>query len=76
MATKAFIIKASEEITPVAEICRKIGINQAAYFNWKKKYAGMLPTDVKKLLGLTWDCVEFDRRVIKASKRPGEFGGM
>lgn len=27
----------------VAEICRKAGISQATYFNWKKKYVGMLP---------------------------------
>ena len=48
-AQKAFIIKQGEEGTPVAEICRKAGISQATYFNWKKKYAGMLPTDMKKL---------------------------
>ena len=48
-AQKAFIIKQGEEGTPVADICRKAGISQAAYFNWKKKYAGMLPTDMKKL---------------------------
>ena len=48
-AQKAFIIKQGEEGTPVAEVCRKAGISQATYFNWKKKYAGMLPTDMKKL---------------------------
>jgi len=24
-------------------ICRKAGISQATYFNWKKKYDGLLP---------------------------------
>jgi putative transposase len=48
-AQKAFIIKQGETGTPVAEICRKVGTGQATYFNWKKKYAGMLPTDMKKL---------------------------
>ena len=33
----------------VAEICRKAGISQATYFNWKKKYAGLLPTEMKRL---------------------------
>lgn len=33
---KAFIIKQGDEGTPVAEICRKAGISQAIYFNWKK----------------------------------------
>lgn len=48
-AQKAFIIKQGEEGTPVAEICRKPGISQATYFNWKKKYAGLLPTEMKRL---------------------------
>jgi putative transposase len=48
-AQKAFIIKQGEDETPVAEICRKAGISQATYFNWKKKYAGLLPTEMKRL---------------------------
>lgn len=48
-AQKAFILKQGDEGVPVAEICRKAGISQATYFNWKKKYAGMLPPEMKKL---------------------------
>ena len=48
-AQKAFIIKQGEDGTPVSEICRKAGISQATYFNWKKKYAGLLPTEMKRL---------------------------
>jgi putative transposase len=46
---KAFIIRQGEEGTPVAEVCRKAGISQATYFNWKKKYAGMMPSEMKRL---------------------------
>ena len=46
---KAFIIKQGEEGTTVAEICRKVGISSATYFNWKRKYAGMLANDMKRL---------------------------
>ncbi len=35
-AQKAFIIRQGEDGTPVEEICRKAGISQATYFNWKK----------------------------------------
>ncbi len=48
-AQKAFVIKQGEEGTPVAEICRKAGISHATYFNWKKKYAGLLPTEMRRL---------------------------
>jgi len=49
-AQKAFIIKQGEDgTTPVAEICRKAGISQATYFNWKKKYAGMMPSEMRRM---------------------------
>ncbi len=48
-AQKAYILKQGEEGTPVAEICRKAGISQATYFNWKKKYAGLLPDEMRRL---------------------------
>jgi putative transposase len=48
-AQKAFVIKQGEEGTPVAEVCRKAGISQATYFNWKKQYAGLLPSEMRRL---------------------------
>jgi len=48
-AQKAFVIKQGEEGTPVSEICRKAGISQATYFNWKKKYAGLMPSEMRRL---------------------------
>ncbi|MBB3991699.1 putative transposase [Croceicoccus naphthovorans] len=51
-AQKAFVIKQGEEGTPVAEICRKAGISQATYFNWKKKYAGLMPSQMRRLRDL------------------------
>ena len=46
---KAFILKQGGDGMPVAEICRKAGISQATYFSWKKKYAGLLPSEMKRL---------------------------
>lgn len=48
-AQKAFVVKQGEEGTPVSEICRKAGISQATYFNWKKRYAGLLPSEMRRL---------------------------
>lgn len=42
-AQRAFILKQGAEGIPVADICRRAGISQATYFNWKKKCDGMLP---------------------------------
>lgn len=43
-AQKAFILKQGADGVPVADICRKAGISQATYSNWKKKYDGLLPS--------------------------------
>ena len=43
---KSFILKQGDNGGPVAEICRKAGISQATYFNWRKKYAGLLPDEM------------------------------
>lgn len=48
-AQKAFILKQGSDGIPVAEICRRAGISQATYFNWKKKYDGLLPAEMKRL---------------------------
>jgi putative transposase len=48
-AQKAFILKQGADGMPVADICRKAGISQATYFNWKKRYDGLLPTEVRRL---------------------------
>jgi hypothetical protein len=39
------ILKQGADGMPVADICRKAGISQATYFNWKKRYDGLLPTE-------------------------------
>jgi len=48
-AQKAFISKQCADRHPVAEICRKAGISEATYFNWKKKYEGLLPDEMRRL---------------------------
>ncbi len=36
-AQKAFILKQGADGGRVKDICRKAGISQATYFNWRKK---------------------------------------
>jgi putative transposase len=48
-AQKAFVLKQGADGVAVAEICRKVGISQATYFNWKKKYDGLTPPEMRRL---------------------------
>lgn len=45
----AFVLKQADEGTTVAEVCRKAGVSQATFYNWRKKYAGLLPSEMKRL---------------------------
>jgi putative transposase len=62
-AQKAFILKQGADGMPVADICRKVGISQATYFNWKKKYDGLLPTEMRRLRQLEDENVKL-RKVV------------
>jgi len=33
----------------VEEVCRKMGISDATFYNWKKKYGGLGPSEVRRL---------------------------
>ena len=43
------ILKEADVGLKVAEICRKHGISDATYYNWKAKYGGMSVSDLKRM---------------------------
>ena len=45
----AFVLRQAEEGTSVEEVCRKTGISQATFYAWKKKYGGLMPSEMKRL---------------------------
>lgn len=36
-----FALKQAETGIRVGEVCRKMGISEATYYNWKKKFSGL-----------------------------------
>ena len=45
----AFALKQAETGTHVGEVCRKMGISEATFYNWKKKFAGLRVTEQRRL---------------------------
>ena len=43
------ILKQQEKGITVADICREHGISNATFFNWKGKYGGMTPSQLRRL---------------------------
>jgi putative transposase len=63
----AFVLKQAEDGTSVGEVCRKAGISEATYYNWRKKYAGLMPSEVKRLRQLEEENAKLKRLVADLS---------
>ncbi len=45
----AFALKQADTGTRVDEVCRKMGISEATFYNWKKKYSGLGVSELRRL---------------------------
>jgi len=45
----AFALRQAEGGTPVREVCRKLGISEQTFYRWKRKFAGMGVSEVRRL---------------------------
>jgi len=43
------VLKQAEAGMPVKELCRKLGISDATFYNWKAKYGGLSVSELKRL---------------------------
>jgi putative transposase len=44
-----FALKQAETGVKVEEVCRKMGISEATFYNWKKKYGGLGVSELRRL---------------------------
>ena len=63
----AFVLKQAEDGTPIGEVCRKAGISDATFYNWRKKYAGLMPSEMKRLRQLEDENAKLKRIVADLS---------
>jgi putative transposase len=45
-------LKQADMGTPILEVCRKLGIAKATFFNWKRKYGGVGTLETRRLRDL------------------------
>ena len=63
----AFALKQAELGTPVEEVCRKLGVSDATFYNWKKKYGGLGPSELRRLKQLEEENSKLKRLVADLS---------
>ena len=44
-----YALRQAESGVKVAEVCRKMGISDATFYNWKKKYGGLGNSELRRL---------------------------
>ena len=55
------ILKEADNGMLVKDICRKHGISDATYYNWKSKYGGMDASELKRMKELESELAQFKR---------------
>ena len=45
----AFILHQAEDGVSAEDVCRKAGISIQTYYRWRKKYGGLMPSEMKRL---------------------------
>jgi len=63
----AFALKQQELGVAAEEICRKLGISDATFYNWKKKYSGLGPSELRRLKQLEEENAKLKRLVADLS---------
>jgi putative transposase len=63
----AFALKQAELGTSVEEVCRKMGISDATFYNWRKKYGGLGPSELRRLKQLEEENAKLKRLVADLS---------
>jgi putative transposase len=60
----AYSLRQAESGVPIEEITRKMGVTQATFYRWKKKFAGMGVAEVRRLKQLVAD-ISLDKAMLQ-----------
>ena len=55
------ILKEADAGAKVKDICRRHGISDATYYNWKSKYGGMSASDLKRMKEMERELSQYKR---------------
>lgn len=58
-----YVLRQADAGTPVADVCRSLGISEATFYVWKKKYASMGVSELRKLRQLEDENVRLKKLV-------------
>ena len=63
----AFALRQADSGTAVEEICRRLGVSEATFYRWKKRFAGMGVVEIRRLKQLEEENAKLKRLVADLS---------
>ena len=63
----AFALRQADSGTAVEETCRKLGVSEATFYRWKKRFAGMGTVEIRRLKQLEEENTRLKRLVADLS---------
>ncbi len=45
----AYSLRQAESGTPIGDVCRQLGVSEATFYAWKKKYAHLGATELRRM---------------------------
>ncbi len=63
----AYALPQAEAGTAVTDVCRSLGISEATFYIWKKKYGGLGPSELRRLKQLEEENIKLKRLVADLS---------
>jgi putative transposase len=58
-----YALRQAEGGTPVADVCRQLGVSEASFYVWKKRYGNLGLTEIRELRQLRDENVRLKRLV-------------
>ena len=66
----AYAPRQVEAGTPASDVCRQLGVSEATFYAWKKKFGGM--ADKMKEHGVSTEAEDKNAKIVKV---PAKYGG-
>ena len=63
----AYALRQAESGTPVGDVCRQLGVSEATFYAWKKKYAHLGVSELRQLRSLEEENARLKRVVADLS---------
>jgi putative transposase len=62
-----YALRQAESATAIADVCRGLGISEATFYIWRKKYANLAGTEIRELRQLREENAKLKRLVADLS---------